>query len=1138
MVEEKTTDLFERIKGNLGKDANISDIKYEGCEIVLYTKNKEFFVSDSASIKDLVSSLKKRIILRPDPSICIDMEKAEKKIKDIIPEEAGLKNIDFEPEFSKVIIEADKPGLVIGKGGETLKEIKKQTLWFPIITRAPAIPSDVVKTLREIVHRDSEFRKDFLDKVGKRIHGGWKPTEWIRLTALGGFREVGRSALLLQTPESRILLDCGIKPGTNEFPYLNVPEFDIHSLNAIVLSHAHLDHCALVPYLYEMGFDGPLYCTVPSRDLMVLLCMDYIEIMQREGKTVPYSSKGIKEAVKHSVCLDYDEVSDITPDVRLTLFNAGHILGSSIVHLHVANGLHNILYSLDWNSPVTVFDSENNVHIIEIGKLIDNIFKDNDHLISKNGIIEILPNLNGWKAIVFDPKTYEQKVVEITNFVRHQINDNIYEIKTETGKTVRVTGSHSVFKAKGGIIKESKVSELHDGDWIIGLKNIKIKNKPAIINLREYSNKFRFFVEDKDEILDILKLFDSKLKSIENKDEIKNWIKDHFSGLYKKDIKNKYHVHMRRINRAFKLLNIKNHPRVGHPLPSKLHIDKDFARFLGYYISEGSINENTICITNHSKDILNDCKNIIKNKFGSGCDVRYKDNAVLIHSKQIKMLIKDVLKCGTNAYEKRVPPVLLTAPEDVITEFLKGYFLGDGGHKINEKSKEFNASSKSKFLIQDIGFLLLTLNITPTFTYNKCTDMYEVHIYGLTNLHNFLNKVNINKWRKILEKYPVINKKSNYSERIPITCLSESTQKILSRTAYKNAVCCGNTFLEDIFSNDESFEVDKKLLNSCFTFERIKSITKVKPSKKFVYDLQIDNFENFVGGEGFLFLHNTGDLKFDRTALYEPASLNFQRAETVVIESTYGSSEDVQPKRQEAESQLLEICKKTTERGGIVLIPSFAVERSQDLMVILARSGFEYPVYLDGMVWDATAIHTTYPEFLNRDLQKLILQQGFNPFTADIFKRIGSQDERKAVLESKEPCVVIATSGMLIGGPSVSWLQNLAEGKKNSLLFVGWQSEGTLGRRIQKGWKEIPMEQNGKTIAVPVNLEVETISGLSGHSDVKQLMNYLSRLKQAPERVIVNHGENNKCVEFSRNIYKVLRCETLAPKLLETVRLK
>lgn len=625
-MEETTEEIFKKIKSGLPKDVGVSDIKFEGCEIVIYTKNKKIFTEDSGFIKSIVSSMKKRIVLRPDPSICIEPEKAEKIIKKLVPKDAGLEQINFEPEFGVITLEAEKPGLVIGKGGETLRELKKQTLWDIQIKRVPAIPSDIVKTLRDMLYKESAFRKEFLDRTGKQIHSGWKGTDWIRFSALGGFREVGRSCVLLQTPESRVLLDCGIKPGNDEFPYLSVPEFNIQNLNAIVLSHSHLDHCGAIPFLYEIGFDGPLYCTAPARDLMVLLCLDYIELAQREGRKAPYTSKGIKQAVRHSISLDYGEVSDITPDIRLTLFNAGHILGSSLIHAHIGEAMHNVLY--------------------------------------------------------------------------------------------------------------------------------------------------------------------------------------------------------------------------------------------------------------------------------------------------------------------------------------------------------------------------------------------------------------------------------------------------------------------------------------------------------------------------------TSDFKFERSALFESASTDFQRAETIITESTYGGSEDIMPSRKEAEANLINTMKKTMERKGKCLIPSFAVGRAQDVMVILTENKFEYPVYLDGMLWDALAIHTAYPEYLNKDIQRLIFHKGFNPFIADIFKRVGSVDERKAVIESKEPCVIISTSGMLNGGPVLDYLKGLAENEKNTLLFVGYQAEGTFGRRIQKGWREVPMQQEGKTISLPIKCEISTTHGLSGHSDSKQLINYISRLKQRPERIITNHGDNNKCIELARTMYKLFKCETLAPKLLETIRLK
>ena len=246
----------------------------------------------------------------------------------------------------------------------------------------------------------------------------------------------------------------------------------------------------------------------------------------------------------------------------------------------------------------------------------------------------------------------------------------------------------------------------------------------------------------------------------------------------------------------------------------------------------------------------------------------------------------------------------------------------------------------------------------------------------------------------------------------------------------------------------------------------------------------------------------------------------------------------MQPRRDESEKMLADIVKETIKKGGKVLIPSFAVERSQDAQVILEKSGINCPVYLDGMVWDVVAITTTYPEYMNREIQRLILRDEKSPFTSPIFKRIGSEEERKKILKKKEPCVIIATSGMLIGGPSVWWLQNLAEDSKNTLVFIGYQGEGTMGRKIQRGWKNIPMDIKGKTLNIPVNCGIKTVEGLSGHSDRKQLVNYIARLKQIPERILVNHGEVSKCIELSRDLHKMFRCETNAPKLLETIRLK
>ena len=156
----------------------------------------------------------------------------------------------------------------------------------------------------------------------------------------------------MQTPNSKILLDCGIdvsSSGADKFPYFNVPEFDISQLDAVIISHAHLDHTGLLPYLYKMGYKGPVYMTAPTRDIAALLALDFIGVAYKQAATPLFSSTDIKEMVKHSICLNYNEVTDVTPDIRITFYNAGHVLGCAMVHFNIGNGAHNFLYTGDIN---------------------------------------------------------------------------------------------------------------------------------------------------------------------------------------------------------------------------------------------------------------------------------------------------------------------------------------------------------------------------------------------------------------------------------------------------------------------------------------------------------------------------------------------------------------------------------------------------------------------------------------------------------------------------------------------------------------------------------------------------------------------------------------------------------------------
>jgi len=631
-VEEVLSELKERIQKRLPAGITISNLEFEGPELVLYTKEPRKFADNGDIIRTLAKDIRKRITVRPDPEVLAEPDDAIKKIEQIVPAEAKITDYFFDMDRGEVVIEAEKPGLVIGRHGAMLRDITKSIGWSPKVARTPPIESSIIKNIRQYMRAESKARKTILRQIGKKIHRDLTSKDsWIRITALGGCREVGRSSYLLSTPETRVLIDCGVNLGSdnNGTPYLYAPEVSpINQIDAVVLTHAHLDHAGLLPLLYKYGYEGPLYLTPPTRDLALLLQLDYIEVAVREGKKAPYDSAMIREALKHTIMLNYGEVTDIAPDIRLTFYNAGHILGSSIAHFHIGEGLYNIAF--------------------------------------------------------------------------------------------------------------------------------------------------------------------------------------------------------------------------------------------------------------------------------------------------------------------------------------------------------------------------------------------------------------------------------------------------------------------------------------------------------------------------------TGDFKYEPTRLFDPAVNDFPRLEALVMESTYGGARDYQPSRREAEHKLHTVVKQTIDRDGKVLIPAFAVGRSQEVMIVLEeaiRTGVlgDVSVYLDGMIWEATAIHTTHPEYLNSELRAQIFHKGLNPFLSDNFIRVKSAKRRDII--NGGPCVILATSGMLNGGPVMEYLKAFAPDERNTLVFVGYQAEGTLGRRIQKGWKELPFSIEGKTETVKVNMNVETVDGFSGHSDRRQLMNFVRRMNPCPERIFLSHGEESKCLDLASSLYKKYKIETRVPMNLETIRL-
>jgi KH/beta-lactamase-domain protein len=345
--------IRETIVEHMPKDAEITRIEFEGPRLAIYVKNVNLLSEQNYVVTEIVNLLHKRIVIRSDQSIRLPEREAEVYIRKLVPAEAEVTAINFDPSLGEVVVEAKKPGVAIGKEAVVLQQVVKETRWRPRILRAPPLHSKIIASTRHILHTESEERSRILRDVGERI---FRPTftkaGYVRLITLGAFHEVGRAAMLIQAGASTVLLDCGINPGAQDpsmaYPRFDTDEFDLEKLDAVVISHAHLDHCGILPFLYKYGYDGPIYCSEPTQVLMTLHQLDYLDVHSREGEHSPFDQKDVREVVTHTIPLRYNVVTDVAPDIKLTLHNAGHILGSSMVHLHIGEGLHNIVYSADF----------------------------------------------------------------------------------------------------------------------------------------------------------------------------------------------------------------------------------------------------------------------------------------------------------------------------------------------------------------------------------------------------------------------------------------------------------------------------------------------------------------------------------------------------------------------------------------------------------------------------------------------------------------------------------------------------------------------------------------------------------------------------------------------------------------------
>ena len=380
----KVTTESEEVVGkiilkSIPSDSQISLVRFEGPNIALYTKNAKFALTElTYYLSSLSKSLKKRFIIRTDPSVRLHEDQTRQAVVKLLPKDVLVSAVFCDDATGEVVLEVSRPEAI---DPNMIVQIAQSTGWIAHTRRSPHIPSTSINIIHSTLKGSAKERTEFLQKLGKRIFrgslivgngngnggthqqtvmsgsGSTRPQPWstskeeVMLFCLGGVKQVGRSCFIVVTPESKVMLDCGINPGEmsglDAYPRLDWLNFDFDDLDAVVIGHAHIDHQGFLPTLFKYGYKGPVYCTEPTLPLMTLLQMDSVKIANSNGTYLPYEARDVNEVIKHCITLPYSKPTDISPDITITLNNAGHIMGSATVHLNIS-GAHNILYSGDY----------------------------------------------------------------------------------------------------------------------------------------------------------------------------------------------------------------------------------------------------------------------------------------------------------------------------------------------------------------------------------------------------------------------------------------------------------------------------------------------------------------------------------------------------------------------------------------------------------------------------------------------------------------------------------------------------------------------------------------------------------------------------------------------------------------------
>ena len=263
-------------------------------------------------------------------------------------------------------------------------------------------------------------------------------------------------------------------------------------------------------------------------------------------------------------------------------------------------------------------------------------------------------------------------------------------------------------------------------------------------------------------------------------------------------------------------------------------------------------------------------------------------------------------------------------------------------------------------------------------------------------------------------------------------------------------------------------------------------------------------------------LFYTGDIKTNGSRMLREMDMDIGEIDLLITESTYAKTE--QKPRRESEAELIEFANEVMDRKGILFIPSFSVERSQEMACILRNANFKHKIIMDGMALKVNEIMFRHTEYL-RDPK--MFSEAIKSSTA-----IKEHAERKQAMN--EPCVVISPAGMLVGGNAVYYLQQLSFDSKNGIALVSYQGEGTPGKKLLDTGM---VSTRGKDLRVKAQVKQFEFSG---HADRKELFAMIKKIRGDP-KVWTVHGDSESCEMFAQEIHEKFGLEAYAPAVNDQI---